>query len=131
MHEPPVNHRVVLDLFHLLHRVDPSATVNGTSETVRIAGLVFTLSLSPTARRDEYDGFVLRTINPLVGVLDTVTFALREHGVTTGVSNDRQRLEIIAPHTVGRLTSGVTAPLLRKALRNHLAAFTGRDLTLP
>ncbi|MDW8804339.1 hypothetical protein P1P68_05920 [Streptomyces scabiei] len=121
----PVPHRFVLNLFHLLRRVEPSAAVTGTTEVARIGGLVFTLSLSQTIRHDHYRGFHLTAISPTGGELATTLLTFTEHKVTTGTGAARRPLDNLNEHNVEDLINGVFTKDLEKAVAAFTAAFTG------
>jgi hypothetical protein len=119
-----VDHRATLELFHLLKRVEPTATVSGTKEAARINGLVFTLSLAQTERRDTYDGLILRVINPEVGQLDATRLAFREYRVTTGPA--KRILNILDYVSRADIFDGVSDCELEQAVRDYIGAFTDR-----
>ncbi|RPK32385.1 hypothetical protein EES39_38525 [Streptomyces sp. ADI92-24] len=117
----PVPHRFVLNLFRLLHRVEPTAAVAGTTEVARIGGLVFTLSLAQTIRYDHYQGFYLTAISPTAGELATTLLSFEEHKVTTGTN--RRPLHHLDEYNVERLINGVFTEDLEKAVRAFTATF--------
>ncbi|KUF20151.1 hypothetical protein [Streptomyces silvensis] len=119
----PVPHRFVLNLFHLLKRADPSATVTGTKEIVRIADTVFTLSLAPTHRHDTYEGFRLTAISPTAGPLSATVLTFTEHKVTTGTGAARRDLERLDPYNHADLINGVFTDELEKAVTAFTTTF--------
>ncbi|MFD4320570.1 hypothetical protein [Streptomyces sp. NPDC058548] len=120
----PVLHRSVLNVFHLLRRTEPTATVTGTSEVARIGGLVFTLSLAQTIRHDHYKGFRLTAISTTAGELATTLLTFTEHRVTTGTGATRRRLEHLDEHNVEDLLNGVFTDELVKAVAAFTSTFT-------
>ncbi|MFD8387393.1 hypothetical protein ACFV2X_54505 [Streptomyces sp. NPDC059679] len=120
----PVPHRAVLNIFHLLRRVEPTAAVVGTTEVARIGGLVFTLSLAPTIVHGRYQGLHLTAISPAVGELATTLLSFEEYKVTTGTGAARRRLHHLDEYNAGDLISGVSTDALEKAVAAFTATFT-------
>lgn len=126
MNVKAVSHRAILDTFALLNRVNGSASVNGNKEVLAINGLVFTLSLAGTIVHDEYDGFYLRTINPAVGELDVIKLSFAELNVSISTGDAYSKVTKIDRYNADTFTGGLGTRELEKAIRNHIAAFTGR-----
>ena len=128
-YEGPLNHRMVLAFFHLLKRVSPTgATVTGRQEVTRLGDLVFTITLHPTQYRGDFDGLILRTVNPAVGELDVSVMIFADFGVTTG-TGEKRPLEHVDYFNAARLTDGVDTSQLERVVRAHLAAWTGFKLS--
>ncbi|MER6256252.1 hypothetical protein ABT224_33375 [Streptomyces sp. NPDC001584] len=121
-----VPHRAVLNIFHLLRRVEPTATVVGTTEVARIGGTVFTLALAPSIWHGRYSGLHLTAVNPAVGELATTLLSFEDYKVTTGTGAAQRRLDYLDEHTTGDLTNGVAT----QALEEAVAAFT-KTFTVP
>ncbi|MFE5847842.1 hypothetical protein ACFQ7N_40095 [Streptomyces niveus] len=121
----PVPHRSVLNSFHLLRRIEPTAAVTGTKEVARIGGLVFTVSLAQTIRHEHYIGFHLTAINPAAGELASTLLTFEDHKVTTGTGATRREFHFLYEHNVSRLIDGVFTEDLEKAVTAFVAAFTG------
>ncbi|MYS32939.1 hypothetical protein K388_06948 [Streptomyces sp. KhCrAH-43] len=121
----PVPHRFVLNLFHLLRRIEPAAAVVGTTEIVRIGGLVFTLSLARTIVHEEYKGFYLTATSPTAGELGSTLLTFTEYKVTTGTGASQRQLDRLNQHNVDRLINGVFTAELETAVAAFTAAYAG------
>ncbi|MFF2928055.1 hypothetical protein ACFVTP_37655 [Streptomyces celluloflavus] len=119
----PVPHRAVLNIFHLLRRVEPTAAVVGTREVARIGGLVFTLSLAPSIWHDRFQGLRLTAISPTAGELATTLLSFQDYKVTTGTGASRRRLRLLDEHTASDLINGVSTDALEEAVAAFTATF--------
>ncbi|WP_309052097.1 hypothetical protein [Streptomyces sp.] len=123
----PVPQHAVLNVFHLLRRVEPTAAVVGTKEVARIGGLVFTLSLAPSIWHDRFQGLRLTAISPTAGELATTLLSFEDYKVTTGTGAARRPLRLLDEYNAGDLFNGVSTDALEEAVAAFTASFAAPE----